>query len=87
MTNVNDVVFNDENLRTAADSNSQIKLKGNKYYVGEGKKCYLWFAIRMGMPTVKDAPGLRDYSDLKPIDPRLDCGDGYEETFVDYHSL
>lgn len=50
--------FKDENLRTAADSNSQIKLKGNKYYVGEGKKRYLWLATRMGMPTVKDAPGI-----------------------------
>lgn len=48
----------DENLRTAADNNSQIKLKGNKYYVGEGKKRYLWLATRMGMPTVKDAPGI-----------------------------
>lgn len=50
--------FKDESLRSAAGSTSQIKLKSNKYYVGEGKKCYLWFAIRMGMPTVKDAPGL-----------------------------
>lgn len=48
----------DEKLRTDADSISQIKLKGNKYYVGEGKKRYLWLATRMGMPTVKDAPGL-----------------------------
>lgn len=48
----------DENLRTAATSNSQIKLKGKKYYVGEGKKRYLWLATRMGMPTVKDAPGI-----------------------------
>lgn len=48
----------DKNLRTAADSNSQIKLKNNKYYVGEGKKRYLWLATRMGMPTVKDAPGI-----------------------------
>lgn len=47
-----------ENLRTAADSNSQIKLKGNKYYVSEGKKRYLWLATRMGIPTVKDAPGI-----------------------------
>lgn len=50
--------FKDESLRTAADSNSQIKLKGNKYYVGEGKKRYLWLATRMGMPTVKDAPDI-----------------------------
>ena len=48
----------DENLRTAAYRTSQIKLKGNKYYVGEGKKRYLWLATRMGMPTVKDAPGI-----------------------------
>ena len=48
----------DENLRTAADSNTQIKLKGKKYYVGEGKKRYLWLATRMSMPTVKDAPGI-----------------------------
>lgn len=48
----------DENLRTAANSNSQIKLKDNRYYVGEGKKRYLWLATRMGMPTVKDAPGI-----------------------------
>ena len=48
----------DENLRTAADSNAQVKLKGNKYYVSEGKKRYLWLATRMGMPTVKDAPGI-----------------------------
>lgn len=50
--------FKDENLHEAAVSNSQIKLKGKKYYVGEGKKRYLWLATRMGMPTVKDAPGL-----------------------------
>lgn len=50
--------YKDENLRSAADSTSQIKLKGQKYYVGEGKKRYLWLATRMGMPTVKDAPGL-----------------------------
>ena len=50
--------FKDESLRTAADSNSQIKLKGNKYYVGEGKKRYLWLATRMGMPTVKDASNI-----------------------------
>ena len=24
----------------------------------EGKKRYLWLATRMGMPTVKDAPGI-----------------------------
>lgn len=50
--------YKDENLRSAADSTSQIKLKGQKYYVGEGKKRYLWLATRMGMPTVKDAPSL-----------------------------
>lgn len=50
--------YKDENLRSAADSTSQIKMKGQKYYVGEGKKRYLWLATRMGMPTVKDAPGL-----------------------------
>ena len=52
------IKLKNENLRTAADSNSQIKLKGNKYYVGEGKRRYLWLSTRMGMPTVKDAPGL-----------------------------
>lgn len=50
--------FKDENLRTAATINSQIKMKGKKYYVGEGKKRYLWLATRMGIPTVKDAPGI-----------------------------
>lgn len=50
--------FKDENLRTAAASNSEIKLNGNIYYVGEGKKRYLWLATRMGMPTMKDAPGI-----------------------------
>ena len=50
--------FKDENLRTAANNNSQVKLKGKKYYVSEGKKRYLWLATRMGMPTVKDAPGI-----------------------------
>lgn len=30
----------DERLRTAVDSNLQIKMKGKKYHVGEGKKCY-----------------------------------------------
>ena len=54
----NNAVFKDENLHTAANNNSQIKVKGNKYYVGEGKKRYLWLATRMGMPTVKDAPGI-----------------------------
>lgn len=48
----------DEKLRTAADSNSQIKLKGNKYDVCEGKKRYLWLATRNEIPTVKDAPGI-----------------------------
>lgn len=48
----------DKNLRTAATSNSLIKLKCKKYYVSEGKKRYLWLATRMGMPTVKDAPGI-----------------------------
>ena len=50
--------FKDEDLCAAADSNAQIKMKGNKYYVGEGKKRYLWLATRMGMSTVKDAPGI-----------------------------
>lgn len=49
--------FKDENLRSAADSTSQIKLKG-QILCGRGKKRYLWLATRMGMPTVKDAPGL-----------------------------
>lgn len=48
----------DKNLRAAADSNSQIMMKGKKYYVGEGKKRFLWLATLMGMPTVKDAPGI-----------------------------
>lgn len=50
--------FKDENLRTAATSNLQVKLKGKKYYVGEGQKRYLWLATRMGMPTEMDAPGI-----------------------------
>ena len=50
--------FKDESLQSAADSILQIKLKGKKYYVGEGKKRYLWLATRMGMSTVKDAPRL-----------------------------
>lgn len=48
----------DKNLRAAADSNSQIMMKGKKYYVGKGKKRFLWLATLMGMPTVKDAPGI-----------------------------
>ena len=58
MVYANDAVLNDENLCTAATSNSQVKLKGKKDYVGEGKKRNLWLATRMGMPTVKDAPGI-----------------------------
>ena len=50
--------FKDDNLRIAADSNSQIELRSKKYSVGECKKRYLWLATRMGMPTVKDAPGI-----------------------------
>ena len=50
--------FKNGDLRTAADSNAQIALKGYKYYVGEGEKRYLWLATRMGMPTVKDAAGI-----------------------------
>lgn len=50
--------FKNGDLRTAADSNAQIELKGYKYYVGEGEKRYLWLATRMGMPTVKDAAGI-----------------------------
>ena len=48
----------DKNLRAAADSNSRIKLKGNKYDVCEGKTRYLWLATRNEIPTVKDAPGI-----------------------------
>ena len=48
----------DENLCTAVGSISQVKLKANKYYVGEGKKRYLWLATRMGVPTVKNASGI-----------------------------
>lgn len=48
----------DNNLCTAAVSNSQIKLKDKKYYVGKGKLRYLWLATRMGRHTVKDAPGI-----------------------------
>ena len=50
--------FKDVNLRTAANSNLQIDLRNKKYYVGEGKKRYLWLATRMGMPTAKYAPGI-----------------------------
>ena len=50
--------FKDENLRSAADNKLHIKLKGMKYHVSEGKKRYLWLATRMGIPTVKDAPGI-----------------------------
>lgn len=50
--------FKEDKLRTAANKNSKIKLNGNKYYVSEGKKRYLWLATRMGIPTVKDAPGI-----------------------------
>lgn len=50
--------FKDDNLRIVADSNSQIKLNGNKYYVDEGKKRYLRLATCRRMPIVKDAPGL-----------------------------
>ena len=82
MTYANVAVFKDKNLRTASESNSQIKLKGNKYYVGKGKKRYLWLATRIGMPTVKDAPRHRDNPDLQSADPRPSCGDGDEEDDV-----
>ena len=50
--------FKDENLRAAANKNSEIKIREKKYDVSEGKKRYLWLATRMGKTTVKDAPGL-----------------------------
>ena len=50
--------YTDNKLRTTIDNSSPIKLKRKKYYVGEGKKRYLWFATRMGQPTIKDAPGI-----------------------------
>ena len=34
------------------------QLKGRRYYMGESKKRFLWLATRIGLPTVKDAPGL-----------------------------
>ena len=49
--------LNDEVLRAAAGSNSQIRLKDKEYYVFEGRRRYLWLATR-GMPMVKDAPGI-----------------------------
>lgn len=50
--------YKDENLHAATNTTSQIKLRGNKYNVREGKKRYLWLATRMGEPTVKDAPDI-----------------------------
>lgn len=58
MAYANDAVYKHKNFRIAADSNSQIRLKDKKYYVGAGKKRYLWLATCMGVPTVKDAPGI-----------------------------
>lgn len=52
------IKLKDENLHTAADNNSQVKLKGNYYNVGEGKKRYLLLVTRMGTPTVKNALGI-----------------------------
>ena len=65
--------FRDRNLRTAANSNSQIKLKSKKYYVTEGKKRYLWLATRLEKPTVKDAPGIEIVQTYN-LDSRPNCG-------------
>ena len=53
--------FKEENLHETAISNSQIKMNGKKYYVGEGKKSYLWLVTRMGMPIVKMHQDLNYY--------------------------
>ena len=53
-------------IKEAFDTNWVVPLGPNvngfesdlEQYVGEGKKRYLWLATRMGMPTVKDAPGI-----------------------------
>lgn len=50
--------FAENNLRDAIKGNSKIKIRGEKYYINEGKKRYLWLATRMGDPTIKDAPGI-----------------------------
>lgn len=50
---------------------SQIRLKGQEYYVSEVKQRYLWLATRMDMPTIKDR---RLYS-LKSIAPWPYYGD------------
>lgn len=54
LTKLKDVKF-----FSVADNHSQIKLKGNKYYVCEGTKgSRLWLAVQKGIPSVKDAPGI-----------------------------
>lgn len=54
LTKLKDVKF-----FSVADNHSQIKLKGNKYYVCEGTKgSRLWLIVRKGIPSVKDASGI-----------------------------
>ena len=50
--------FKAEDLRTVANSNSLIELKGLKYRVSDGKKRYIWYPTRKGLQIVRDAPGL-----------------------------
>ena len=54
LTKLKDVKF-----FSVADNHSQIKLKGNKYYVCEGTKgSRLWLIVRKGIPSVKDDPSI-----------------------------
>lgn len=51
--------FDDEILRPAIRDDKAIMLKGQRYYVREGKTRYFWVPTHNGAPSVKDAPGIK----------------------------
>lgn len=51
--------FNDEILRPAVRDDKAIMLKGQRYYVREGKTRYFWVPTHNGVPSVEDASGIK----------------------------
>lgn len=51
--------FNDEILRPAVRDDKSIMLKGQRYYVREGKTRYFWVPTHNGVPPVEDVPGIK----------------------------
>jgi len=51
--------FNDKNLHSAVRDDKAIMLKGQRYYVREGKTRYFWLPTHNDTPSVGDAPGIK----------------------------